>query len=232
MTDRNPKAEIKVEDIKKVWDVLNPDAKEWIPFSEYAKGMVLVKRDPVLCSLVPMDVPNRFQLLSLLIDTPINEETEKMIFNKLQPLEKVGVNMLQKMGAETMSKAEIEVKLKEACAGQLHYLSEDQRKAVNSVHNSCMFQAFFIGTFFNFLVGANENVLVWYYETDGIGDAYWTCLDNSDPRQWAGNVSLAECGNYVIDDSPFTVSARSREYSAPCKIDAAYTGLTWPKFMG
>ena len=37
---------------------------------------------------VPMEVPNRFELLSLLIDSPINEDQEKLIFDKLTGLEK------------------------------------------------------------------------------------------------------------------------------------------------
>eukprot|EP01047_Picozoa_sp_COSAG01_P044356 COSAG01_NODE_4001_length_5444_cov_8.703087_4_plen_216_part_00 len=68
----NPKAEVDPADIGRVWDVLNPEGKDWIPFGEYVKGMIKVKRDPELCNLIPMDVPNRFQLLSLVIDTPIN----------------------------------------------------------------------------------------------------------------------------------------------------------------
>ena len=63
----NPKAQGQPADIKKIWDVLNPECKSWIPFSEYVQGMIEVKRDPELSTLIPMDVPNRFQLLSLLI---------------------------------------------------------------------------------------------------------------------------------------------------------------------
>jgi Ca2+-binding EF-hand superfamily protein len=61
----NPKANIDPADVKRVWDVLNPDGSEWIPFETYVKGMLKVKSDPELATLVPMDVPNRFQLLSL-----------------------------------------------------------------------------------------------------------------------------------------------------------------------
>ena len=34
----NPKADVQPEDIKRVWDVLNPEGKEWIPFAEYVQG--------------------------------------------------------------------------------------------------------------------------------------------------------------------------------------------------
>ena len=199
----NPKADVQPEDIKRVWDVLNPEGKEWIPFAEYVRGMVQVKRDPELSDLIPMDVPNRFQLLSLLIDTPINEDQEKLIFDKLEPLEKVGVNMLKSMGTLPQTREEIGITLKQACNGRLHYLTDDQRQAVNKVHNTVMFQAFLIGTLFNAAVGLNENFLVWYYETNGMQDAYWRCPEVvGDPTLWDGNVSLATCGNVVSDD-PF-----------------------------
>merc|ERR1712096_129129 len=106
--------------------------------------------------------------------------------------------MLNKLGHTPQTKEEIEVTLKSACAGQLHYLSDAQRKAVSAVHYSCMFQAFFIGTFFNFLVGLNENFLVYYFETDGMNDAFWLCPD---PRSFGGNGTLDMCGN-TFGDSP------------------------------
>ena len=92
----NPKADVSTEDIEKVWAVLNPDGKDWIPFSEYVAGMIKVKRDPELSGIIPMDVPNRFQLLSLLIDSPINEDQERLLFKKMNGLEKMAVKALQK----------------------------------------------------------------------------------------------------------------------------------------
>jgi hypothetical protein len=61
----NPKADIQPSDIEKVWAVLNPGGKEWIPYGEFVAGMVTVKRDPELRRVIPLDAPNRFMLLSL-----------------------------------------------------------------------------------------------------------------------------------------------------------------------
>lgn len=110
----NPKANVELSGIRRVWAVLNPSGKEWIPFSEYAAGMMQVKRDPELSKLVPMDVPNRFQLLSLLIDSPINEDQEKLIFDKMDPLEQMGVKMLKKMKQEEQTRAQIRETLDQA----------------------------------------------------------------------------------------------------------------------
>lgn len=101
--------------------------------------MIKVKKDPVLSKLVPMEVPNRFELLSLLIDSPINQDQERLIFEKLNALEKGGIRMLEKM-SKPMDKEAIQNTLAQACAGQLHYLTDAQRKAVNNTHYWCMIQ--------------------------------------------------------------------------------------------
>ena len=129
----NPSVDVAPEDIKKVWDVLNPDGKDWIPFSDFVAGMITIKRDPALSGIIPMDVPNRFQLLSLLIDSPINEDQEELIFDKMSGLEKAGVKMLRQM-EKPMDKSQIRETLDQACQGKLHYLTPVQRKSVVSTH--------------------------------------------------------------------------------------------------
>jgi len=170
----NPKAEITPADVQKVWEVLNPEGDEWIPFEKYVRGMLKVKEDPELAALVPTDVPNRFQLLSLVIDSPINEDQEKLIFDKLTGLEKGGIKMLEAMRTE-QDRAEIKRTLEQACAGLLHDLTPEQRRSVHSTHYWCMAQACFIGLFSTLFPGMWENFLVLSYETDGAADAYWTC---------------------------------------------------------
>jgi hypothetical protein len=88
----NPKVEVEHADIVQVWKVLNPEGKDWIAYAEFVKGMISVKRDhKELSRSVPMDVPNRFMLLSLLIDTPINEEATKLIMDRLGRAEQAGI---------------------------------------------------------------------------------------------------------------------------------------------
>ena len=106
--------------------------------------MITVKSDPKLSAVLPMDVPNRFQQLSLLIDPPVNKEREDEIKRQLGCLERCGVRVLEKMGNEKMERRDIRHALDQACAGQLHYLTDDQRKRVNRLHLSCVFQAFLI----------------------------------------------------------------------------------------
>ena len=192
----NPKANVSTQDIKRVWAVLNPEGKPWLPFSEYCKGMVLVKRDPELSAIIPMDVPNRFQLLSLLIDSPINADQEQLIFNKMSWLEKKGVRMLEKMRQEPQSRDKIRQTLDQACAGRLHYLTEAQRRSVRASHIACVLQAAAIAFVFTALPGLWECWLVLHYETDGVLDAYWTC------PEFVGDPSEPQFANLSLPATP------------------------------
>jgi Ca2+-binding EF-hand superfamily protein/lambda repressor-like predicted transcriptional regulator len=173
----NPKAETTADDIHEVWAVLNPDKKPFITFTEFTYGMIKVREDPELSTVVPMDVPNRFELLSLVIDSPINEAEEKLIFMNMGPLERFGVGILRRTekGSDTMDMATIKAKVSEGCCGTLHVLTKEQRSKADWLHYSCVAQACFIGGFFTLLPGLFENWLVYTYETDGMVDAYWTC---------------------------------------------------------
>ncbi len=79
----NPKVSISQDDLAEVWRVLNPLAEEWITFAAYAEGIIRIQQEPGLQRKVPMDLPNRFALLSLLIDSPINQDQQKQIFEKM-----------------------------------------------------------------------------------------------------------------------------------------------------
>ena len=217
ITAMNPKVEVKPEDIRKVWDVLNPTGKDWIPFAEYVAGMIQVKRDRELSKLVPMDVPNRFQLLSLLIDTPINEDQEALIFSKMGFLEKSGIKLLRKMELPPQTKPQIRAVLDTACNGKLHMLTDVQRTKVNSTHFACVFQAFMIAVTTCGAAGAWENYMSIVWGTDGAVDTYFSCpdtfVDMEDPESPYYNLSLpANPGPWNPDvtwdtnagDGPFT----------------------------
>ncbi len=226
ITAMNPKVEVKPEDIRKVWDVLNPEGKDWIPFSEYVAGMIEVKRNRELSKLVPMDVPNRFQLLSLLIDTPINEDQEALIFNKMGWLEQKGIKLLRMMEQPPLTKEEIRSVLDTACSGRLHMLSDVQRTKVNSTHFACVFQAFMIAVITCGAAGAWENYMGVYWGTDGAVDAYFTCpeyfVDMEDPTSEYYNLSLpANPGPWNADVAWDTNINGMFENFEPVKVNIA-----------
>eukprot|EP01052_Picozoa_sp_SAG31_P000524 SAG31_NODE_15_length_37942_cov_32.078297_29_plen_80_part_00 len=50
----NPKVNIQPEDVERVWAVLNPDKRDWIPFDVFVDGMIKVKADPMLSKVIQM----------------------------------------------------------------------------------------------------------------------------------------------------------------------------------
>eukprot|EP01050_Picozoa_sp_SAG11_P004220 SAG11_NODE_263_length_11526_cov_23.830314_4_plen_1064_part_00 len=204
-----PEAHAEPDDIARVWAVLNPSSKAAISFTDFARGMIAIKRDPELHKIVPFGsalchacflygsvstrlylsllhlsvcccdirTPNRFQLLSLLIDTPINSEAEKRLLSSLSFLERIGIQLLQSIQHEPLSPAEKRRTIEMICAGKLHHLTDAQRKQLNWLNRKAVARAMLIGTFCCFWPGLFENFLVWTYATDGVYDAYWTCAD-------------------------------------------------------
>ena len=226
----NPQARVAPEDIERVWKVLNPKGSDWITFEQYAKGMIQVRSNPDLSGIVPMDVPNRFQLLSLLIDSPINKDQEKLIFDRLNGLEKAGIRMLEKMKTD-MDKEETEQRLSQACAGTLHDLTIEQRRSVKITHNWCMAQACFIGTFFTFWPGLFENFLVLKYETDGVAQAYWTCPETIQDPFADHNERILETSDYFIEQFPLPECEHGFCTTLPANI-TQYIEMNGTKALG
>ena len=171
----NPKARLAPADIAAVWAMLNPEGLPSINFSSFVKGMLKLQEHPELSQVVPLDIPHRFTLLSLVIDSPINDDQEKLIFDQMNPLERIGVGVLRRCKPKEMDKPQLHRKVADGCEGLLHYLTDEQRSAVYWTHWSCVAQACLIGVVFTALPGLIENYLGWWFETDGLTNAYWTC---------------------------------------------------------
>jgi hypothetical protein len=119
----HPAAQVTAEEVGRVWDVLNPAGDSHITFPQFVEGMLRLKEMPELKNIVPMDVPNRFELLSLLIDSPISEDKQKLIFDKLTWLEKAGIRMLEGM-SQPMDRAAVhktlQVRISDCTQSNLH----------------------------------------------------------------------------------------------------------------
>lgn len=238
MMSMHPKANLTQDDLQSFWNVLCPEGELKIDFPQFVAGMVEAERDASLRSKFSINIPNRFELLSLVIDSPINQAESNMLYERMNPLEKVGVRILRnvEIAAQTASynalkakqdslleslqkqleeafgaveqqesddgvpeaisllvkqlkannaqrlinlkedqKEALKAKVVEACEGRLHFLTGQQRRAVTKLHYGCVLQAALIGAMFTILPGLLENFLVYYFETDGMIDAYWTC---------------------------------------------------------
>eukprot|EP01043_Picozoa_sp_COSAG02_P038526 COSAG02_NODE_2978_length_7629_cov_3.880478_6_plen_589_part_00 len=236
MMSMHPRVNLTPEDIQSFWNVLCPEGELKIGFAQFVTGMVEAEKIPSLRSKFSINIPNRFELLSLVIDSPINQAESNMLYERMNPLEKVGVRILRnvEIAAQTASynalkekqdslleslqkqldeafgaveisdngvpeavallleqleannaksltnlkedqKDALKAKVVLACEGRLHVLTGKQRRAVTKLHFGCVLQAALIGAVFTILPGLLENFLVYYFETDGMIDAYWTC---------------------------------------------------------
>jgi hypothetical protein len=234
----NASADISPDILKQLWTVLNPSQAESIGFQEFAKGMVEARKLPQLKAAIPFDAPNRFELLSLVVDTPVSQAESDLIYARMGGLEQAGVRILRNLetkaneasynslkatqianfnalerqlrdsfdasggkefpagipesidmlldalkerhaqnleGVKDAQEEAIKRKVLEVCEGKLHFLTPKQRRSVTLLHYSCVMQAICIGAVFTILPGLLENFLCYYYETDGMIDAYWTC---------------------------------------------------------
>lgn len=111
------------------------------------------------------------------------------------------------MGSVPLTKEQTRKTLDQACAGELHYLTDEQRKAVNSLHFACVVQAGVIALVTCGCAGMWENWLVLEYETDGVKWAYWTCndvvADVSSPDSVYSNLSLPLNPGAWSSDAPY-----------------------------
>ena len=108
----HPTANLSKDDIQRFWDVLCPEGQATINFAEFVKGMVEAEKITDLRSMFSIDMPNRFELLSLIIDSPINRAESELLYDRMNPLEKIGVGILRsvEIAAQTASHNELKHK--------------------------------------------------------------------------------------------------------------------------
>ena len=252
MMSMHPKANLSKDDIQRFWDILCPEGQVTISFAEFVRGMVEAAKISDLRLMFSIEIPNRFELLALIVDSPINQAESERLYDKMNPLEKIGIRILRRVeiAAQTasynglkfkqdsmlatlqkdleevnkaaqdgdgisqavsliltkvedsnarnledlkQSQAEaLKEKVRDACAGKLHFLNDKQRRAVTKLHYGCVFQAALIGAVFTILPGLWENFLVYYFETDGMIDAYWTCPFEKPGQRRQGDIGDTE----------------------------------------
>ena len=177
--------------------MLNPERKVAIQFGDFVRGMLSVAEDSELRKIMSLDRPNRFQLLSLVIDSvrsrfvflhrrrqpdvsmltaqPTNDELESVLFNRMSGAEKLGVRALKGLVKKNQTSEQVQATVREGCRGRLHYLEPKAMSRVDILHYVCVLQALTIGLLTTLVPGLIENFLVEKFETDGAVDAYWTC---------------------------------------------------------
>jgi hypothetical protein len=201
------------EDIDYLWSVLSPDGKTSLSFKEYLHGMNFVNHDKRCSGWIDVAKPNKWELLSLLIDTPHSEETEQRLLGKLSAIERGGIKLLTKMKVP-MEREHMREVLTKAGAGKLRELNVEQIKRMREVHWACFLWCAAVGFVLNIPVAAIENILMWIYETDGMVDTYWNCHDYNETIDYDATQKLL-CQFESRDESACRATFRE---SAACIV--------------
>lgn len=169
----DPSGSVADADIEHVWVTLNPEGKNMLTWGDFLNGMGRVHRDPRAAAVMNRDTPNKFALISLLIDIKVSAREERELLKDMSFLEKFGMRSLKKMQKE-MSQDEAKQVLRRAANGQLRKLDLETQGSIVGHQVWCAFQALFIATVTNGLPGLWENYLTWTHKTDGVFDTYQT----------------------------------------------------------
>ena len=80
----DPSSQVTEADAQFVWAVLNPDGKAFLTWADFLGGMGFVRKDERAQSILNAGVnPNKWELLSLLIDSPISASENQRLMSDL-----------------------------------------------------------------------------------------------------------------------------------------------------
>ena len=183
----DPHHDLTHEDMKHLWATMkagSPDAAEGdsMNFNQFLIGMANVRKDERAKGWMDVNKPNKWELLSLLIDTPINKVEEKEILASLDSgLERMGIAMLKKQHQGAMEREHMRDVLNRAGRGELRKLDPGQVSRMKSLWTTAVVVSGFIGFAFTLTDCLVENLLVWHdgIAVDGAKDRYDICQVHS-----------------------------------------------------
>jgi hypothetical protein len=169
-------------EVRYCWDVLKSARSKasiaqndnHLTFVEFIAGVQAVRKDDVLKGRLDLTRPCPWELLSLLIDTPVSERETKLLEKDLSAAEKVGLKMVSRMQID-MERTQIRRVLQEAVEGRLHYLSEDKIKRMQTVWNHNVLQALMVSFMSTGISSPAENLFSYWFRTDGLVDIDCLC---------------------------------------------------------
>jgi hypothetical protein len=176
----DPHHSLNHEDMLYLWSVLNPEGLDSLSFNDFLHGMKAVKGDDRCSGWIDINKPNKWEILSLIIDTPVGEVEEKRILSNLSGLERAGINILKKH-TQPMDRERMGQVLKRAGDGRLRHLQQSQLDRMKQVHHRCVIVCGLVGFVWTVCPAMVENYLCWALEVDGVKDAYWVCRPHTVP---------------------------------------------------
>lgn len=168
-------------DIDYCWEVLvsatreeDADHPNHLNFIEFIVGVQHLKDDERMAGRLDLTKENPWNMLSLLIDTPVSELEEERLTSKLNFLERIGLAMVK--GAQyPMHRDKIRSILKECVNGNLRQLNNGKRERLALVWRHCVIQAMIIGFIACGISSPAENLFVYWFRNDGLVDIDCVC---------------------------------------------------------
>ena len=140
-----------------------------LDFNQFLHGMAAVNRNEKTAQWIDIFRPNRWELLSLIIDTPVSETDEARILTELSPIERVGVGMLKRHRQE-MNMANMRAVLTKAGIGKLRFLDQQQIQRMKRLHSNAVLISALLGLVFAAAAALAENTLAYQLGLNGIKD--------------------------------------------------------------
>lgn len=176
----DPKHQLSHEDITYLWKVMTQSepgiekSGDSINFVQYLHGLAKSRKDERTKSMLNLGVRNKFELLSLLIDTPVSKSEEEVLLNSLTGIEKMGIAMLKKDKLE-LDKEKTRLVLTKAGDGQLRRLDPEQKNKMKSLKTQMTALSGLIGCIFTIAPCWVENILCAEIGVDGVKNTYFNC---------------------------------------------------------
>lgn len=146
----NPSASIQSDDIDHVWNCMNPTDKPFLTWAEFLGGLKGVRDDDRASRIMDLGASNKWELISLLIDTKSSDLEHNMLMEGLSFFEKLGVFTLEKLKTD-MDTDGLKDVLSRVSAGTLHILSEERKTAIRAHRRNVAIYAFVIAFATNFM---------------------------------------------------------------------------------
>ena len=147
-------------------------------FNEFLHGMAAAQQDERTAQWINVFEPNRWELLSLIIDTPVSEIEEEAIYRSMSGVEQVGVDILRRK-RQDMDMERVRMVLTKAANGALSKLDAQQFDKMRSLHRGAVLSCAIVGLVFAAMAASLENGLQYALAIDGFKDTYWVCTVES-----------------------------------------------------
>lgn len=166
-------------EVRHCWNVMKSarpksSVNNHLTFVEFIGGVQAVRKDDVLGGRIDLTKPCPWELISLLIDTPVSDRETKMIEKNLSAIERVGLKMVSRMQI-TMRREEVRNVLHEAVDGRLHHLTEDKIHRLNTVWTRNVLQALMVSFISTGISCPAENLFSYWFRSDGLVDVDCLC---------------------------------------------------------